>query len=99
MGVAQSFPLLETLRLFLREELQSLKGKTLPYTVVKVVLFKSRCVEVESYFAEVLGGYQRGRTSRRKIRAVTGPMYLNFCNFSESSWGVFDWARRLVSVP
>jgi len=31
-GVAQSFPLLETLRLFLKKEPQSLKGKTLRYS-------------------------------------------------------------------
>ena len=43
--------------------------------------------------------HQMGRTSRRKIRAVTGPMCLNSCNLLESSEGVRAPARRFLTVP
>jgi len=43
--------------------------------------------------------YQTGRTSRRKIRAVTGPMCRNSCDFRESSDGVPAPASSFVRVP
>jgi hypothetical protein len=57
--------------------------------------------ETEHYFRfeDTRDGYQWGRTSRKKIRAVTGPIFLNSCSFTESSLGVFACARRLVTVP
>jgi nucleotide-binding universal stress UspA family protein len=42
---------------------------------------------------------KNGRTSRRKILAVTGPTFLNSWSFADSSCGVFDWAMRFVTLP
>ena len=52
-GVAQSFPLLETLRPFLREEPQSLKGKTLRYPATRL---RDLCASVVKFFEISLGG-------------------------------------------
>ncbi len=43
--------------------------------------------------------YQIGATSRVKIRAVTGPMCLNFCSRAESSEAVLACAISFVMLP
>jgi len=52
-----------------------------------------------SPFADAADGYHTGLTSRKKIRTVTGPINLTSCKLAESSAGVFDWVKRLVSEP